>query len=338
MTYQGGYAGTDGHHPHGHRARSGCRAARTWPTARRVGTRRARCASAPSATSSTPRRPTCCVSDPDTLGPIVLAFKTQTYDLEVGNSNVLGGKHILTYGGNLRQQQLRHLAGPGRQTATSSAPTSRRSTSSTSSASPRAAASTSSATSPTRSSRPASASCSSRRPTTRSGASFNRAFVSPSLINNYLDQNISVPTADRPARRSAPLAPPPLRPLVPPPFLLTVNAYGNPGPEGGVTSTPTSWPTRARSAGRPRWGSPSTRTTPTTTSTSPTLYPTRAPRAARRRPTTACTNPAKGVTVPTATTPAQPITLSPVLMGDPRQHPAAVRRPDPAARRRWRRT
>ena len=49
---------------------------------------------------------TCCVSDPDTLGPIVLGFKTQTYDLEVGNSNVLGGKHILTYGGNLRQNNF----------------------------------------------------------------------------------------------------------------------------------------------------------------------------------------------------------------------------------------
>jgi len=50
--------------------------------------------------------PNLLVSDPDTLGPIILAFKTQTYDLEVGNTNVLGGKHILTYGGNLRQNNF----------------------------------------------------------------------------------------------------------------------------------------------------------------------------------------------------------------------------------------
>ena len=36
----------------------------------------------------------------------ILAFKTQTYDLEVGNTNVLGGKHILTYGGNARRNNF----------------------------------------------------------------------------------------------------------------------------------------------------------------------------------------------------------------------------------------
>jgi hypothetical protein len=31
------------------------------------------------------------------------APKTQTYDFEIGNTNVLGGHHIFTYGGNVRQ-------------------------------------------------------------------------------------------------------------------------------------------------------------------------------------------------------------------------------------------
>src|SRR5438093_4491082 len=35
--------------------------------------------------------------------PILLRFKTQTYDLEAGHSVVLGGKHTLSYGGNARR-------------------------------------------------------------------------------------------------------------------------------------------------------------------------------------------------------------------------------------------
>ena len=31
----------------------------------------------------------------------MLDFKTQTYDFEIGNTNVLGGHHIVTYGGNV---------------------------------------------------------------------------------------------------------------------------------------------------------------------------------------------------------------------------------------------
>jgi iron complex outermembrane receptor protein len=40
--------------------------------------------------------------DPITGQRIPLIFKTQTYDVEFGNSNVIGTKHILTYGGNFR--------------------------------------------------------------------------------------------------------------------------------------------------------------------------------------------------------------------------------------------
>jgi outer membrane receptor protein involved in Fe transport len=44
---------------------------------------------------------------PDPQGnPVVLSFKTQTYDFEVGHSKVLAGKHILTYGGNARRNDF----------------------------------------------------------------------------------------------------------------------------------------------------------------------------------------------------------------------------------------
>jgi outer membrane receptor protein involved in Fe transport len=35
--------------------------------------------------------------------PILLSFKTKTFDVEAGNSNVIAGKHILSYGGNVRR-------------------------------------------------------------------------------------------------------------------------------------------------------------------------------------------------------------------------------------------
>jgi outer membrane receptor for ferrienterochelin and colicins len=41
--------------------------------------------------------------DARTGQPLQLTFKTQTYDFEVGNTNVIGGNNILTYGGNARR-------------------------------------------------------------------------------------------------------------------------------------------------------------------------------------------------------------------------------------------
>ena len=38
--------------------------------------------------------------------PLQFDFKTQTYDFEVGNSNVLGGNNIVTYGGNARRNNF----------------------------------------------------------------------------------------------------------------------------------------------------------------------------------------------------------------------------------------
>jgi outer membrane receptor for ferrienterochelin and colicins len=45
-------------------------------------------------------------TDARTGRPLELSFKTQTYDLEAGNSNVLGGNNILTYGGNVRRNNF----------------------------------------------------------------------------------------------------------------------------------------------------------------------------------------------------------------------------------------
>ena len=56
--------------------------------------------------------------------------------------------------------------------------------------------------------------------------SFNRAFRSPSVVNNFLDQNIFAATLVD-LRPLSPLLPPPLRPAVAQPFRLQVNTFGN---------------------------------------------------------------------------------------------------------------
>jgi iron complex outermembrane receptor protein len=45
--------------------------------------------------------------------PINFLFNTQTYDLEVGNSQPLGTKHLLTYGGNIRNTAFDLSIAPG---------------------------------------------------------------------------------------------------------------------------------------------------------------------------------------------------------------------------------
>jgi outer membrane receptor for ferrienterochelin and colicin len=61
--------------------------------------------------------------------------------------------------------------------------------------------------------------------------SFNKAFRSPSVINNYLDTSIVVPTD---LSGLAPLLPPPSRPAVAAPFPLVVKAVGSKLPIGSV--------------------------------------------------------------------------------------------------------
>jgi outer membrane receptor protein involved in Fe transport len=163
--------------------------------------------------------------DPDTLGPVLLAFNTQTYDFEIGNTNVLGGHHILTYGGNVRQNNFDISLAQGddrtelgayahweyfvdRFRFAAGARVDKFGNIDDPVFSPRVSV----MFKPT--------------PDQSIRASYNRAFVSPSFINNYLNQNISNPGVID--LRPLGAAVPPLAPLIPPPFLLTINAYGNP--------------------------------------------------------------------------------------------------------------
>ena len=50
--------------------------------------------------------PNLLVPDALTGGPLQLNFKTQTYDVELGHSTVVGGNHALSYGGNYRRNNF----------------------------------------------------------------------------------------------------------------------------------------------------------------------------------------------------------------------------------------
>jgi outer membrane receptor protein involved in Fe transport len=254
--------------------------------------------------------PNLLVSDPNTLGPIILAFKTQTYDLEIGNTNVLGGHHIFTYGGNVRQNNFDISLAQGDDRTELGAylhweyfvdkfrfavggrvdkfgniddPV----------FSPRVSV----MFKPT--------------PTHSIRASYNKAFVSPSFINNNLDQNIQFPTPVNltPLR---PALPPPLQPLVPPPFLLTVNAFGNRDMREQVTDAYEVAYT-GTFGGKTTVGLAAYLADSDDNINFTYIFP---PGTPGYPPPTyySAANPAKGVTVPTPTTPATPITLSPILM------------------------
>jgi len=50
----------------------------------------------------------------DTAGaPVVLLFDTKTFDLEASDTKTFGGRHVLTYGGNLRYNQFELTLAPG---------------------------------------------------------------------------------------------------------------------------------------------------------------------------------------------------------------------------------
>jgi outer membrane receptor protein involved in Fe transport len=165
--------------------------------------------------------------DPGTLEPVVLSFKTQTYDIEVGNTNVLGGRHILTYGGNYRRNNFDITLAPGSEDRNelgaylqdeffvdkwrlaAGVRADKFGNLDDVVFSPRLSV----MFKPT--------------PDHALRASYNRAFRSPSTINNFLDQNIFSPTTVdlRPLGALVP----PLAPLIPKePFFLVLNTFGNP--------------------------------------------------------------------------------------------------------------
>ncbi len=171
--------------------------------------------------------------NPDTLGPVVLAFKTQTYDFEIGNTNVLGGSHIFTYGGNVRQNNFDiSLAQGDDRTELGAYLTWEYFTSKFRFSAGARVDKFGNIDDPVFS--PRVSIMFKPTPSHSIRASYNRAFVSPSFINNYLNQNISN-TDPVIGLRPIGAAVPPLAPLIPPPFLLTINAYGNPDLKEQVT-------------------------------------------------------------------------------------------------------
>ena len=168
--------------------------------------------------------------DPATLKPLQLNFSTQTYDAEVGDSIRAGTRQVFTFGGNVRRNNFDITIAPAAQNRTEvgtyvqdeifldnvhlvvggrvdkfgnlGSPV----------FSPRLAAIF----------KPA-ADQSLR-------VSFNRAFRSPSVINNFLNISIFSP---QDLSGLAPLLPPALRPAVAAPFPLVVHAVGSDIPING---------------------------------------------------------------------------------------------------------
>jgi len=162
--------------------------------------------------------------DPTTGQAVRLDFKTQTYDLEAGHSHILGGRHLLSYGGNLRQNNFDISLAPAGENRTEfgayvqdeffvdrfrlnvGGRVDKFGNLDDPVFSPRISA----LFKPT--------------PSLAFRASFNRAFRSPSVVNNYLEQAIIVPTD---LSGLAPLLPPPLATVLAQPFPLVVNAVGS---------------------------------------------------------------------------------------------------------------
>jgi iron complex outermembrane receptor protein len=174
--------------------------------------------------------PNLLLPDPNspTLDPLQLNFKTQTYDFEIGHSTVLGGKHILSYGGNARhnkfdiviasQAEDRNEYGAYLQEeffvdkfrVAAGGRVDKFGNLDSAVFSPRLSV----MFKPT--------------PNQSVRASFNRAFRAPSVINNYLDLGILNTSTVLNFAPLTPLLPPALRPLVPPAFFLQVHGFGNP--------------------------------------------------------------------------------------------------------------
>jgi outer membrane receptor protein involved in Fe transport len=165
--------------------------------------------------------------DPETLGPAVLDVKNQTYDVELANTSVIGGRHALTYGGNYRRNNFdvtfaplgedRNELGAYLQEEfflekfrlAAGIRVDKFGNLDKAVWSPRVSV----MFKPT--------------PDQSIRVSYNRAFRSPSLVNNFFDQDISNPD-EVDLRPLEPFFPPPLAALVPDePFFLTVNFFGN---------------------------------------------------------------------------------------------------------------
>jgi outer membrane receptor protein involved in Fe transport len=169
--------------------------------------------------------------DPSTGKPLQLNFSTQTYDVEVGDAVRAGTRQVFTFGGNLRRNNFDITIAPAAQNRTEiggyvqdeifldpvrltiGGRVDKFGNLADPVFSPRIAAIVKVA------------------PQHTVRGSFNRAFRSPSVINNYLSTQIVSPTD---LSGLAPLLPPQLAPLVAQPFPLVVNAVGSKIPINGV--------------------------------------------------------------------------------------------------------
>ncbi len=168
--------------------------------------------------------------DPNTLTPVVLEFNTPTFDVEFGNTSVLGGRHAVTYGGNYRRNNFDITLAPNAEDRNefggyiqeeffvdkfrlaAGIRADKFGNLDDVVFSPRVSIMF----------KPA--------PDHSIRASYNRAFRSPSVINNFLDVDISNPDPIIDLRPLAPFFPPPIAGMIPDePFFLTVNNFGDTG-------------------------------------------------------------------------------------------------------------
>ena len=177
------------------------------------------------------KAPNLLLLDPATRAPLQLDFSTQTHDFEVGDAVALGTRHVVSFGGNVRRNNFKMTIAPALENRTEvgaygqdeiifdrvrltiGARVDKFGNLDDPVFSPRLAAVLK-----------ASANHSVR-------LAFNKAFRSPSVINNYLDTQIVVPTD---LSALGPLLPPPLQPLVATPFPLVVHAVGSKLPIGSM--------------------------------------------------------------------------------------------------------
>ncbi len=164
--------------------------------------------------------------DPTTLLPVQLNFTTQTYDLDLGYTRVVAGKHILSMGGNARRNNFDITIAPNSEDRNEfggyfqdelffskfrialGVRVDKFGNISDPVFSPRVSL------------------MFKPRPDQSVRVAFNRAFRSPSVINNFIELPISNPTPID-LRALGPLLPPALRPFVAQPFFLTVQLKGS---------------------------------------------------------------------------------------------------------------
>ena len=176
--------------------------------------------------------PNLLVPDPRTQAPLQLNFKTKTFDVEIGHATVVGQRQSLSYGGNYRRNNFDITLAPAAKDRneigayaqdeifvnkfrlSAGARVDKFGNIQDPVFSPRLAAI--------------------YQPTGDHSVrvSFNRAFRSPSTVNNFLDIALVSPV-DLSGLR--PLLPAPLQPLVANPFPLVVKAVGS---ELSIGSTP----------------------------------------------------------------------------------------------------